>query len=106
MTTPTKPLRALALVCTLSPSPKPSSSQLMAEQVLAKLAESDVEGSVVRVVDHDVRPGVAADMGDGDAWPSIRTQVLAADILVFATPTWMGTCPASHSACWSASTPR
>jgi multimeric flavodoxin WrbA len=62
----------------------------MAEQVLAKLAESDVEGSVVRVVDHDVRPGVAADMGDGDAWPSIRTQVLAADILVFATPTWMG----------------
>ncbi len=90
MTTPTKPLRALALVCTLSPSPKPSSSQLMAEQVLAKLAESDVEGSVVRVVDHDVRPGVAADMGDGDAWPSIRTQVLAADILVFATPTWMG----------------
>jgi len=90
MTTPTKPLRAVALVCSLNPSPTPSSSQLMAEQVLAKLTESNVEGSLVRVVDHDVKPGVAADMGEGDAWPSIREQVLAADILVFATPTWMG----------------
>jgi len=90
MTTPTKPLRAVALVCSLNPSPTPSSSQLMAEQVLAKLVESSVEGSLVRVVDHDVKPGVAADMGEGDAWPSIREQVLAADILVFATPTWMG----------------
>ena len=29
-------------------------------------------------------------MGDGDEWPIIRERVLAADILVFATPTWMG----------------
>lgn len=90
MTTTTVPLRALALVCTLNPSPKPSSSQLIAEQLLAHLADADIPGSLVRVVDHDIKPGVAADMGDGDAWPAIREQVLAADILVFATPTWMG----------------
>lgn len=30
------------------------------------------------------------DMGDGDQWPAIRDKVLAADILIFATPTWMG----------------
>lgn len=29
-------------------------------------------------------------MGDGDAWPGIRSKILDADILVFATPTWMG----------------
>lgn len=29
-------------------------------------------------------------MGDGDAWPQIRAQIMAADILVLATPTWMG----------------
>ncbi len=29
-------------------------------------------------------------MGAGDAWPDIRRQVLAADVLVLATPTWMG----------------
>ena len=84
------PLKALALVCTLSPSPAPSSSQLMAEQVLAALVLHGVTTSLVRVVDHDVRPGVALDMGAGDEWPSIRAQVMAADILVLATPTWMG----------------
>jgi multimeric flavodoxin WrbA len=42
------------------------------------------------VVDHDVRPGVQRDMGDGDAWPALLQQVLAADILLLATPTWMG----------------
>lgn len=29
-------------------------------------------------------------MGVGDQWPRIREKVLAGDILVFATPTWMG----------------
>lgn len=84
------PLRALALVCSLNPSPAPSSSQLLAEQVLASLAGHGVAGSLVRVVDHDVKPGVAADMGEGDAWPAIRQQLLDADILLISTPTWMG----------------
>ena len=84
------PLRALALVCSLKPSPAPSSSQLLAEQVLEQLSGRGVEGTVVRVVDHNVLPGVEADMGEGDAWPGIREQILDADILVFATPTWMG----------------
>lgn len=30
-------------------------------------------------------------MGDGDGWPAVREQMLAADILVVATLTWMGT---------------
>lgn len=29
-------------------------------------------------------------MGEGDEWPAIRERVLAADILVFAAPTWVG----------------
>ena len=83
-------LTALALNCTLTPSPASSSSELMASQVLDALAEHGVTGSMIRVVDHDVRPGVQTDMGDGDAWPAIRQQLLAADILVLATPTWLG----------------
>lgn len=83
-------LTALALNCTLKPSADPSSSELMARQYLDALAEHDVDGSLVRVVDHDVRPGVQPDMGDGDQWPAIREQVLAADIVVIVTPTWVG----------------
>jgi multimeric flavodoxin WrbA len=90
MTSENAPLTALALICSLKPSPAPSSSELMASQILAELATHGVTGSSVRVVDHDVRPGVETDMGDGDAWPAIRDQILAADILVLSTPTWMG----------------
>jgi multimeric flavodoxin WrbA len=83
-------LRALALCCTLKKSPAPSSSDLIAREILTVLAGHDVDGGVVRVVDHDVRFGVSIDEGDGDAWPQIRAQVMAADILVMATPIWMG----------------
>src|SRR3954447_15184060 len=88
--TESTPLRALALVCTLSPSPAASSSDLMARQVLEELAKHGVSGEVVRVVDHDVKPGVEVDMGDGDAWPAIRERMMAADILLVSTPTWVG----------------
>jgi multimeric flavodoxin WrbA len=84
------PLTALALVCTLSPSPAESSSELIARQLLGELARHDVTGSIVRVVDHDVKPGVELDMGPGDAWPQIRAQMISADILIISTPTWMG----------------
>ena len=84
------PLRALALVCSLKPSPAPSSSDLIARQLLDELGTHGVTGAVVRVVDHDVLPGVELDMGDGDAWPGIREQLMAADILIVSTPTWVG----------------
>jgi multimeric flavodoxin WrbA len=83
-------MRAIALVCTLNASPAPSSSQYLAEQVMAQFAHHDVQGEIVRVADHDVRPGIGVDMGDGDAWPMIREKVLAADILLIATPIWLG----------------
>lgn len=80
----------IALVCTLTPSPDSSSSQLLAEQVLAGFADKGCTTSLVRVVDHDVKPGVKKDMGAGDAWPAIREQILSADVLLVATPIWMG----------------
>ncbi|MFF6776530.1 flavodoxin family protein [Streptomyces sp. NPDC012637] len=89
-TTETTPLRAVSLVCTLSPSPKLSSSQLLAEQTTAALAGHGVTGKVIRIADHDVKPGVEVDMGDGDAWPEIRDTILGCDILILSTPIWRG----------------
>jgi multimeric flavodoxin WrbA len=83
-------LTALSLVCSLKPSPAPSSSQLIAEHLQEELKQHGVTGDVVRCVDHDIKPGVEKDMGDGDQWPAIREKILAADILIFSTPTWMG----------------
>ncbi|MFG2409519.1 flavodoxin family protein [Streptomyces brevispora] len=83
-------MRAVALVCFLAASPARSSSHHIAEQVLAQFARHDVQGEIVRIADHDVRPGTRVDMGDSDSWPAIREKVLAADILVIATPIWLG----------------
>jgi multimeric flavodoxin WrbA len=83
-------LTALALTCSLNASPAESSSERLAGQVLEALWHHGVDGETIRVVDHDVKPGVAMDTGAGDAWPSIRERLMAADILVLATPTWMG----------------
>ena len=84
------PLTALALACTLKSSPDESSSVLLGQQVLDALASHGVTGELVRVVDHDVKFGVTTDEGDGDQWPEIRQKMLAADILVIATPIWLG----------------
>ncbi|WP_193609175.1 flavodoxin family protein [Nocardioides lijunqiniae] len=83
-------LRALVLSCTLKPSPAESSATLLGTQVLHALAAHGVTGEVVRVVDHQVRFGVSTDEGDGDEWPALRRKMLDADILVIATPIWMG----------------
>ena len=83
-------LNALALVCTLKKSGSESSSELLAHQVLQALNEHDCTGEVLRVADHKVAFGVSTDEGNGDGWPSIREKVLAADIVVMATPIWMG----------------
>jgi multimeric flavodoxin WrbA len=83
-------LRALVLVCTLKPSPADSNSSLLGSQVLRELESHGVTGEVVRVVDHDVRFGVSTDEGNGDAWPQLREKMLASDILVIATPIWLG----------------
>ncbi|GAB20319.1 hypothetical protein GOEFS_110_00480 [Gordonia effusa NBRC 100432] len=82
--------RALALVCTLKPSPAPSSSELLARQVLDALERYGVGGDVIRVVDHHVTPGIERDMGGDDEWPRIAGAVEAADILLVSTPTWLG----------------
>jgi multimeric flavodoxin WrbA len=84
------PLTALALNCTLKIGAGPSSTDKLLGEVLAALGEHGVTGEVLRVVDHDVRPGVTSDEGEGDAWPMIRAKIVAADILVLGTPIWLG----------------
>jgi len=83
-------LHALALNCTLKPSPDQSSTDVITDQLLTELASHGVTGETIRVVDYDVKPGVKADMGGGDQWPQILERINAADVLIFGTPTWVG----------------
>ena len=84
-------MRALCLNCTLKRSPEPSNTESLADVVLSALRDEGVETEVIRLVDHQIDPGVVSEaVTDGDQWPAIREQVIAADILVMATPTWLG----------------
>ncbi len=83
-------LKAYGLNCTLKPGPKASSTQKLLDQLLRSLEKHGVACSSDRVVDHDIKPGVSHDEGNGDAWPAMRKKIMAADILVVATPIWMG----------------
>jgi multimeric flavodoxin WrbA len=83
-------MRATVLNCTLKPSPETSNTDAVAEQVAAALRSRGVAVEAVRVVDHEVKPGIESDMGAGDEWPPIREKILSSEILVIATPTWLG----------------
>jgi multimeric flavodoxin WrbA len=83
-------MRAFAINCTLKPSPATSNTDTLLEVVLGGLEKEGVETGRVRAVDHDIKPGVESDMGGGDQWPAIREQIVGAEILVIATPTWLG----------------
>jgi multimeric flavodoxin WrbA len=84
-------LRAIGLNCTLKGGSDPSSTDHLVGEVLSELVACGVgsEG-IVRLVEHDIKPGVRSDQGDGDEWPAIRQRILDADILVFGTPIWLG----------------
>ncbi|MZD07008.1 NADPH-dependent oxidoreductase [Streptomyces sp. SID5785] len=83
-------MRALSLTCTLNSSPTSSSSQLLSDQVLRELEKLDVATATARVADYAVLPGIGTDLGEGDDWPQLREKVLQADILLLATPIWLG----------------
>jgi multimeric flavodoxin WrbA len=84
-------MRAICLNCTLKPSPEQSSTASLADVVMSVLRDEGVQTDEIRLVDHRIDPGVVSEaVADGDEWPAIREQILAADILVIATPTWLG----------------
>lgn len=89
-------MRAFALNCTLKPGSDVSSTDVLLDQISKELSDHGVEMSRARVADHEVKPGVTADEGDGDEWPALRQQLLDSRLFVLATPIWMGH-PSSHA---------
>ncbi len=83
-------MRALVLNCTLKRSPESSNTEALAKVVSDELTARRVQVETIRVVDHQLEPGVETDLGAGDEWPAIHEKLCASEILVIATPTWLG----------------
>jgi multimeric flavodoxin WrbA len=85
-------LKAIAINCTLKRSNgETSSTDQMIGLLVSELKKHGVQFSeTIRMVDHNILPGVSSDEGEGDDWPDIRRRILDADILIFGTPIWLG----------------
>lgn len=85
-------LSAIAINCSLkSRSDPPSSTDLMIGVIADALKPHGVSlRETIRIAEQNILPGVTSDEGKGDAWPDIRRRILAADILIFGTPIWLG----------------
>lgn len=85
-------LTAIAINCSLKGSDgEDSSTDRMIGLVVSELKKKGVAFTgTIRIADYNVKPGVTSDEGAGDDWPDIRRRILAADILIFGTPIWLG----------------
>ncbi|WP_334163353.1 flavodoxin family protein [Phenylobacterium sp.] len=83
-------MKALVLNCTLKASPEVSNTEALARVVMDQLERDGIGAEMVRLVDLDIKPGVTSDEGGGDEWPKVREKLAGAEILIVATPTWMG----------------
>jgi multimeric flavodoxin WrbA len=83
-------LAALVINCTLKASPEPSNTESLAGKLIAELERLGVRCEMLRAVDYRIHPGVSSDEGNGDQWPQLREKILDCQILVLASPTWLG----------------
>ena len=86
-------LRAIFLLATLKhkrAGQEFSHTETLSQVVIECLSEYNVRSEIVRLVDYDIPAGTKSNMGKGDEWPGILKKILAADIIVFATPIWWG----------------
>lgn len=94
MSTSYSDLGAIVLNCSLKRSSEPSHTQALADNAVAIMRAQGASVDVVRTADHVIPPGVQPEMTehgyDRDDWPAIQARVLAADILILATPIWLG----------------
>lgn len=87
-------LKAAFVNCTLKPSPSQSHTQGLMDISIKIMEKEGVTVDQIRLVDHDVAPGVQPDMTEHgwkkDEWPTLFERIFDADILVIGTPIWLG----------------
>ena len=89
----TPDLKAVILLATLKhkrSGQEFSHTETLCEVVIECLRENGVRSDMVRLVDRNIPPGTKSNMGSGDDWPGILEKILAAEIIIFATPIWWG----------------
>lgn len=82
-------MKATILLGTLKKA-EMSNTETLCEFLSDRLRRQGIACEIVKLVEQKIPAGTYSDMGENDQWPGILEKVLAADIVVFATPIWWG----------------
>src|SRR6185369_3980238 len=69
---------------------EPSNTEEVVQQVLAHMEGEEIKSEIVRLADKNIPVGLGFKESDDDDWPAIPEKIVAADIVIFATPIWWG----------------
>lgn len=87
-------LKAMYINCTLKKSPRQSHTQGLIDVSKKIMKKEGVQVEEIRLVDHDVPPGVYPNMTEygweTDEWPKLFERIFDADICIIGTPIWLG----------------
>ncbi|MEK7099667.1 MAG: NAD(P)H-dependent oxidoreductase, partial [Patescibacteria group bacterium] len=85
------PLKVLVLNASLKHGNESSSTEEVAALVVEKMkGHAEVEAEVLRLSDMDIPVGLGYKESETDEWPAVVEKLVAADIVLFATPIWWG----------------
>lgn len=84
-------INVLVLNSSLKHGGELSNTEEMAQKVLDNMkAHGEISSEVIRLSDQNIPVGLKFKMSDDDDWPKIVDKMLAADVVIFATPIWWG----------------
>lgn len=84
-------LKALVLNCTLKKSSKKSNTLALVKEVTTYFNSKDIDTEILTLADFKIGYGITHEAVDAeDQWPEIFEKVKATDILIIASPIWLG----------------
>lgn len=83
-------LKAIILNCTLKRSSETSNTGALIEKLREIYRDEGITSKAIRIADYSVAFGNTSDEGEGDDWPMILSEIKDAQILILATPIWLG----------------
>ncbi|WP_078595261.1 flavodoxin family protein [Evansella clarkii] len=83
-------VKVLFLNGTLKKSPQESNTEALIKKSADVFSKEGAETEVIRLVDYNIDYGIMEEDEGDDEWLGIHNKIMEADILVIATPIWLG----------------
>ncbi|WP_347049448.1 flavodoxin family protein [Flavobacterium olei] len=80
-------MKAVILLATLKKTGI-SNTEILVDFFSSFLSKQNIDFEIIKLMDHNILPGSYTHLDVEDDWPGIYDKIIAADIILFATPIW------------------